>query len=272
MDHRWVARMVLLQRNSLRRCAVLLLFLLVGLGVSPRDSLGQGRPVDLELALLVDVSASVSDEEFRLQAGGLAAAMSSDRVLEAVANHLPNGLAVVVIQWANQESQGISVDWALLRSKGDLLAYAERVRRMPRLFDSGNTALSSALVTALREMRGNGFSGLRQVIDLSGDGRNNDGFRLSRAREEVLEAGVTINGLPILNELPFLDRYFRDYVIGGPGAFYVVADDYQDFGAAMTEKLWREILAQPITRRFRPQRSQGQSAASARAMASGAGP
>ncbi len=227
------------------------------------------RAVDLELVLLVDVSASVSDREFGLQAAGLSAALASAEVLDAIAAGSPNGIALAVIQWADQESQAVAVDWAHLRSDLDVLTYAARIAAMPRLFDSGNTAISSAIAVGLQELETNGFDGLRRVLDVSGDGRNNDGFRLGEARRRVLAAGVTINGLPILNELPFLDRYFRDYLIGGAGAFYIVADDYADFAEAMRQKLWREIRAVPITRA--PYLPQGQSAASAAASASGAG-
>ena len=227
------------------------------------------QPVALELVLLVDVSASVSDQEFGLQAAGLSAALSSPEVLEAIVTGSPGGIALAVIQWADQESQGMAVDWAHLRSDLDVLRYAARIGAMPRLFDSGSTAISSALAAGLQELETNRFDGLRRVLDVSGDGRNNDGFRLGEARRRVLAAGVTINGLPILNELPFLDRYFRDYLIGGAGAFYIVADDYSDFAEAMKQKLWREIRAVPVTRA--PYSPQGQSAESAAARASGAG-
>lgn len=206
------------------------------------------RQVDLELALMIDVSASVSDEEFALQVEGLAAALSSPEVLDAIAISARRGIAVAVMQWSNAENQRLAVDWTFLRDEASTLEMAARIQAMPRMIQGGHTAISNALAFGLQELEINRFEGLRRVIDLSGDGRNNDGFRLASTREEVLARGITINGLPILNELPFLDRYFRDYVIGGAGAFYVVAEDYPDFAYAMVRKLVREISASPISR------------------------
>ena len=95
-------------------------------------------------------------------------------------------------------------------------------------------------------------AGLRRVIDVSGDGRANDGLPLRAVREEVIEHGVTINGLAILNELPLLDRYFRERLIGGEGAFVMVAQDYADFAQAMAVKLVREIRAVPLSENVTP--------------------
>lgn len=206
-----------------------------------------GQTVDLELALLVDVSASVSDEEFRLQAGGLAMAFRSAEVLDAVRSSAHGGIAVSVIQWADQPNQRLSLEWRLVRGEIEALQLAADIDSMPRLIHGGHTALGNALVFALRQLESNRFAGLRRVIDLSGDGRTNDGRPLRAARDEVLEQGITINGLAILNELPLLDQYFRDHLIGGDGAFFTVAQDYDDFAEAMTHKLVREIRSVPLS-------------------------
>jgi hypothetical protein len=228
---------------------VIALALLFALALLPQRALCQGQRVaDLELALLVDVSASVSDAEFRLQARGFAAAFRSAPVAAALAASAPRGIAVMVGQWAGNGQQRRAVDWTLLRGEADLFAFAARIEVMPRLIQGGPTAISNALLFGLEEIEANGYSGYRRVIDLSGDGRNNDGYRLHSARETVLGREITINGLAILNELPLSGDYFRDYVIGGDGAFYIVADDYPDFAVAMTQKLWREIKAVPISR------------------------
>lgn len=211
-----------------------------------------GQGVDLELALLVDVSASVSDEEFRLQADGLAAALQEPQVLDAIRRLARRGVAVGVIQWANHASQRTAVDWTLLRGDADARRLAARIASMPRLDQRGHTALGSALTFALTELETNRFAGLRRVVDVSGDGRANDGVPLHAARAEVLARGVTVNGLAILNELPLLDRYFRDYLIGGEGAFVMVARDYGDFAAAMAHKLVREINAAPLAENRAP--------------------
>ena len=213
------------------------------------------RAVDLELALLVDVSSSVNDQEFRLQADGLAAAFRAPAVRDALARLARRGVAVSVIQWANHANQRTSVDWTLLRGDADTQGLAARIETMPRLHNRGHTAIGSAVDFALAELEANRFAGLRRVIDVSGDGRANDGAPLHAARDRALERGVTVNGLAILNELPHLDRYFRSYLIGGAGSFVMVARDYADFAAAMTRKLLREIDAAPLAGRRPPARS-----------------
>jgi hypothetical protein len=220
---------------------------LVALSV-PAQTQGS-RVVDLELALLVDVSASVSDEEFHLQANGLAAAFRNPEVLGAIRTSVKGGIAVSVIQWANRTNQRVSVEWTLLRDDADALGLAARIASMPRLIHGGHTALGSALAFGLQELESNRAAGIRRVIDVSGDGRANDGLPLRAVREQVIEHGVTINGLAILNELPLLDRYFRDRLIGGEGAFVMIAHDYTDFAQAMAVKLVREIRAVPLAKR-----------------------
>jgi hypothetical protein len=211
-----------------------------------------GEAVDLELALLVDVSASVNDNEYHLQVAGLATAFRSAAVLDAIRASAHRGIAVSVIQWANQANQRVSMDWTLVRSEADALRLAAGIASMPRLIHGGHTAISNALAFGMREIASNRFAGIRLVIDLSGDGRNNDGRPLRAVRKEVIEQGITINGLAILNELPLLDQYFRDHLIGGEGAFFMVAEDYPDFAQAMTEKLVREIGSMPISENEAP--------------------
>jgi len=226
---------------------VLLLALVLVARLAPAQAQGL-QAVDLELALLVDVSASVSDDEYRMQARGLAAAFRSADVHNAIRSSSRRGIAVSVIQWANYASQRVSVGWTLLRGEADALWIAARIASMPRQFDGGHTALGDALVFAMRELESNRFEGLRRVIDISGDGRNNDGHPLRAGREEVIRRGITINGLAILNELPLLDDYFRDHVVGGEGAFFMVAQDYPDFADAIVHKLVREVSAVPLSR------------------------
>ena len=210
------------------------------------------QAVDLELALLVDVSASVNDEEYRLQARGLATAFRSTAVLDAIRSSAHRGIAVSVIQWANEANQRVSVEWTLVRSEADALWLAARISSMPRLIHGGHTALGNALTFGMQELVSNRFAGLRRVIDLSGDGRTNDGRPLRAARTEVIKHGITINGLAILNELPLLDHYFRDHLIGGEGAFFMVAQDYADFAQAMIHKLEREIGSVPLSENDAP--------------------
>lgn len=216
------------------------------LGVLTPAEAQDGRAVDLELALLIDVSSSVNDDEFRLQADGLAAAFRDPAVRDALARLARRGVAVSVIQWASHGNQMTAVDWTLLRGDGHVQGLAARIEAMARLDNRGHTAIGSAIDFALTELDGNRFAGARRVIDVSGDGRANDGTPLRAAKERALDRDVTINGLAILEELPFLDRYFRKYLIGGAGSFVMVAENYADFAAAMARKLVREINASPL--------------------------
>jgi hypothetical protein len=243
-------RLGLWSRVSLRLWAFVLAVTLA----APSAGAQGGQAVDLELALLVDVSASVSDEEYHLQAAGIAASFRNPAVLEVIRSVARTGIAVSLIQWADGANQRIAIGWTHLRNESDALWLAARIESMPRLIHGGHTALGSALAFALQELESNDFVGLRRVIDLSGDGRTNDGRPLRSTRKEVIERGITINGLAILNELPLLDDYFRDYLIGGEGAFYMVAQDYSDFGQAMIEKLVREIGSAPLSHDVTPTR------------------
>lgn len=232
-------------KSAPRFCVLILAFLMV-IGLAPAH--GQGhQAVGLEIVLLVDVSASVNDEEFRLQVGGLATAFESTAVLDAIRALAPRGMAVCVVQWADHANQQKSIDWTVLHRDTDALWLAGRIASMPRLIHGGHTAIGDALAFALSELQSNRYSGLRRVIDVSGDGRANDGRPLRAVREEVLEHGITINALAILNELPLLGKYFRDQLIGGEGAFAMTARDYTDFARAMRQKLEREIGSVPVT-------------------------
>jgi hypothetical protein len=180
--------------------------------------------------LLVDVSASVNDEEYRLQTAGLASAFASPAVLAAIRSLAPRGMAVSVVQWADQAHQQRSVDWTVLMRDSDALWFAGQIATMPRHSRGDHTAIGDALAVGLNELQSNTYVGLRRVIDVSGDGRNNGGRRLGGIRDEVLKHGITINGLAILNEIPQLGQYFRNRLIG-----------------AMRNKLEREIGSVPLT-------------------------
>ncbi len=224
----------------------LLLALITGIGPAP--AYGQDRQtVGLELVLLVDVSASVNDEEYRLQTAGLASAFASPAVLAAIRSLAPRGMAVSVVQWADQAHQQRSVDWTVLMRDSDALWFAGQIATMPRHSRGDHTAIGDALAVGLNELQSNTYAGLRRVIDVSGDGRNNGGRRLGGIRDEVLKHGVTINGLAILNEIPQLGQYFRNRLIGGENAFVLTARDYTDFARAMSNKLEREIGSVPLT-------------------------
>lgn len=224
-------------------CALLLSALpgaLPGAGTRAQD----GQPVPLELVLAVDASSSVDEAEFALQMRGLAAAFREPAVIDAL--RVTGGAAVAVVQWSQAERQVLAVDWTLVHRGADALALAEAIGATPRLIEGGHTAAGSAIRFAARAFESNGFLGQRRVIDLSGDGRVNDGPFPAAIRDAAIAQGITINGLAILNEIPDLEDYYRAYLIGGAGAFVMTAVDYRDFARAIAAKLIREIRDQPL--------------------------
>ena len=221
--------------RSARRLAAAL-----ALACAPAAAPAQER-VELELALAVDVSSSVDDDEYFLQMYGLAQAFRHPDVLAAIRNSGAGGVAVALLQWADSSKRAVAVEWTAVHDNASAAAFANRVLAAPRMIVGGQTSISGAIRFAMREFETNGFDGARRAIDISGDGRANAGSPPERARRAAEAAGVTINALAIRNEEPFVASYFRNSVIAGPGAFLVVADDYDDFAAAMIEKLIREI-------------------------------
>ncbi len=217
---------------------------LLAAGGQPRAQ--QGRVVDLELVLAVDASSSVSDEEFDLQMKGLADAFRHEAVLAAIRATGDLGIAVTLIQWSDNLSQSTAVDWVRIDSAESAAAFGAAIERSPRFLVGGSTAIGGALKFALRQMERNGFQGRRKVIDLSGDGRTNQGPPPDAVRDQAVASGVTINALAILNEDLYVDRYYRRSVVGGTGAFVLTASDYVDFANSILLKLIREIAGAPI--------------------------
>ena len=235
---------------ALRSAGAALLFLGL-LAVQSRagaDEPPPDRPVDLELVLAVDVSASVDEAEYRLQTLGLAAAFRDPAVIAAISAAGDQGIAVTLVQWGVGLEQRQAVGWTHLRDPGSAAAFADAVLASPRLFVGNGTSISHALLYAAGLFEENGFAGRRRVIDLSGDGRNNSGPAPGAARDRVLARGITVNGLAIRDRDRGLGRYFAEHVIGGTASFVVVADDFSDFPRAIRRKLLREIQA-PLSRR-----------------------
>jgi hypothetical protein len=200
------------------------------------------EPVDIELALAVDVSISVDGAELALQRRGLSAAFRDPAIVDAIAGNAA-GVAVMVMIWAGTDQQLVAVDWQHLTDAASTLAFADGIDDAlavdPDL--QGKTALGNALYVALQSLDRNAYLGMRRKIDVSGDGRANEGFRPDRVRDYAVLSGVTVNGLAIINDEPYLEQYYRAHVIGGPGAFVMVAADYADFVRAIRRKLLREL-------------------------------
>lgn len=223
------------------------------MGVVPAAAFAQAaRVVDLELVLAVDSSSSVSTEEFDLQMQGLAAAFRDAIVVEAIQAGGDRGIAVTVVQWSDNRKQFVAVDWLHVHDAGSAETLASEIEKAPRFLIGGGTAIGGALEFAVRQFELNDFEGVRKVIDVSGDGRTNQGARPDQIRDAAVARGITINGLAILNEDAYVDRYYRYNVIGGTGAFVMTASDYSDFAAAMREKLVKEIAGVPIAALPRP--------------------
>ncbi|NQW11948.1 MAG: DUF1194 domain-containing protein [Alphaproteobacteria bacterium] len=206
--------------------------------------------VDLALVLALDSSASVDDREFALQRGGLADAFRDPEVAEAIAAGTLGRIAVAVMEWAGSEQQVLDIPWALIQDAASAQAMANRIDRLGRSIPAGATSIAGALSFGNQLLRVAPVEATRKVIDMSSDGRNNQGQKVEIVRRAVVAHGVTINGLVILNEHPTLNYYFEDRVIGGPAAFVEVANDYSDYARAIRRKLIREIRSLTVSERF----------------------
>ena len=201
----------------------------------------QAQPVDVAIVLAVDSSGSIDSREFALQREGYARALTDPRVLRAIAEGPRAAIALALFEWSGPTLNTLVVPWKRIASPADAEAVAAALRSAPRTIFGGGTAVGAAITTAASLFPGSGFEASRRVIDVSGDGANNRGPAAEPARDIAVAAGITINGLPIMGQEPFVDRYYRDSVIGGPDAFLIVAQDYDDFARAVLEKLFREL-------------------------------
>ncbi|XDA99500.1 DUF1194 domain-containing protein [Sulfitobacter sp. LCG007] len=212
----------------------------------------QAVEVDVELFLAVDVSRSMSASELEIQRQGYAAALVSDEVMSAIENGLTGRIAVTYVEWAGDTSHNVVVPWTLVGSIDDAVGIANTITAH---FNPGmrRTSISGVLDFATRDIRENDIDGLRRVIDISGDGPNNQGAPVLEAREAALAEGMIINGLPVMTSdalsevwgIPDLDDYYRNCVIGGPGAFVIPVLSWSQFAEAIKRKLVLEIAALP---------------------------
>ena len=197
--------------------------------------------VDLGLVLAVDASGSVDRHRFELQKQGYAAAFRNPRVLNAIRSGLNQSIAATMFQWTGPRLQVHVVPWTLIKDEASANAFAAAIETTPRELFGGGTSISGAIDYGRLLLLQIPFTPTRRVIDVSGDGSNNSGRSVTSARDEAARDGIGVNGLPILSIEPGLDGYYRDYVIGGPGAFMVPADSYETFADAILKKLITEI-------------------------------
>ncbi|WPZ35200.1 DUF1194 domain-containing protein [Thalassobaculum sp. OXR-137] len=205
------------------------------------------EPVDLELVLAVDSSASVDYTEFNLQLQGLTLAFEDEELANAIAAGPLGAIAVTLVEWSSAERQEVSIPWTVIRNADDARAFAAEISAAPRQVITGATSISASVLYSAAMFDANGFEGTRKVIDLSGDGYNNQGPALAVARDLVLERGITINAVAIENQVPGLGDYFEESLIGGFGAFMIRASDYEDYIGQIRRKLLREIQPVPIS-------------------------
>jgi len=201
----------------------------------------RAQAVDVELVLAIDSSSSVDIGEYYLQLAGYAAAFRHPDLLEAIRSGPHGGIAVALFEWSGPHKQAVNFPWRWLNDEASLSAFADELALAPRQVVGGETAVGAAIDFAIDLFADSPFVASRRVIDISGDGANNQGRSPDAARADALAEGITLNGLVILNEDPDLKSHYERHVIGGPGAFVVAARDYVDFADVILRKLIREI-------------------------------
>jgi hypothetical protein len=239
--------------RSVRICFALLA--LVATAVPSRAD----EPVDLLLVLAADVSRSVDHAKFQLQREGYAAAISDKRVLEAITSGRHRRIAVCFIEWSGVNAQQVVIDWTIISDENSARRFGDQLLELRRSF-AERTSISGAIDFSVKQIEGAPFSAGRRTIDISGDGTNNSGRDVVSARDDAVAKGITINGLAILSDRPLtwnpehtnppggLVSYFRNNVIGGPGAFVISAENFESFGQAIVKKLIAEIAEAPFNK------------------------
>jgi len=223
-------------------CASLIAFA----GASPAAPTGP-QQVDLKLVLATDVSGSIDNDELKLEREGTADAFLDPNVIKAIQGGALGRIAVAMIDFSSPEYDKVVIDWHIVHDAASATALAQTIRDLPRT-PGRRTSVSSALELGalLLEASDKDIVATRRVIDVSGDGPNNDGNPMTEVHEKTIGQNIVVNGLPIMDEnangyYPNLDKYYQACVAGGRGAFVVVVHSFKDFGAAMRRKLILEI-------------------------------
>ena len=213
--------------------------------------------VDLQLVLAIDASLSIDAEEAQLQRQGYIAALTDPKIVRAIRAGSTGQIAVFYFEWASEFYQRVVIDWTVIKDEASARAVADKIASSPYRGER-RTSISGAILYAAQQFD-KSYASERKVIDVSGDGRNNSGPPMEPARAEVLGRGIVINGLPILNDKPsfggyggfgpdpYLDRYYQESVVGGPGSFMIPAAGFASFGEAILSKLIREISGIPAS-------------------------
>ncbi len=208
--------------------------------------------IDVSLVMAVDVSRSIDEDEARLQREGYRVAVSDPVVVAAIRGGMIGAVGIAYVEWAGIEYQRTVIPWRRIATQADADAWGAELAAAPRASLSW-TSISGAIRHARQVMAECPWEATRKVIDVSGDGVNNSGPPADQQRDAAIADGITINGLPIINDRPTfgrlppvpLDDYYRENVIGGNGHFMIVAEDFESFGVAVKRKLIREIAGLP---------------------------
>lgn len=220
------------------------LFLLAAALLAATPHTVRADEVDVALVLALDVSLSVDEGEYQLQRDGIAEAFESPTLVAAVAGGTHHAIEVLVLEWSEPEREVIVIDWTRVSDAASARAFAAKVRASRRS-STGRTAVGSALLAAAAAFERLPDKAARRIIDVSGDGMANVGPPPAEVRDTLVAKGITINGLVILDEEPWVDQYYDMNVVGGAGAFLMQVEDYRSFAAAIRQKLLSELVALP---------------------------
>jgi hypothetical protein len=233
---------------ALVRCTLVL----AALVLMPTGFAVAAEQVDLLLVLSSDVSRSVDHPKFLLQREGYAAAISDPHVMDAIKSGPHQRIAVCFVEWSGFGAQKLVIDWTMIDGPAPARKFGDQLLELPRSF-ADRTSISGGIEFAAAQLERAPFQAARRTIDVSGDGTNNAGRDVKLARDETVGKGIVINGLVILSDRPVpwnaehtnppggLEKYYQDNVIGGPGAFVLVAENFNSFGRAIIKKMIAEI-------------------------------
>jgi hypothetical protein len=238
------------------RAGPILAALSMALGGFVAEPTSAQEPVDVQLVLAVDVSLSMSPQELEIQRHGYAAALTDNQVIEAIAGGAHGKIAVTYFEWAGSTSQRVIVPWTVVATRADAERVASQLTAAPSN-SARRTSISSAIDFGVDLFAETSFRGIKRVIDISGDGPNNQGPQVDLSRDAAVEQGIVINGLPLMTNGGFtsaydvddLDLYYTDCVIGGPGAFMIPVNDWEQFPEAIRRKLVLELASAGSGRR-----------------------
>jgi hypothetical protein len=239
----------------MRAIRALWALIVIGIALVPGAALA-GEPVDLLLVLAADVSRSIDATKFNLQRNGYAAAISDPRVLDIIRSGHNGRIGLMFVEWSGIGAQKVVIDWTMIGDADSAKDFGDRLVEAPRSF-ADRTSISGGIEFAMAQLARAPYDSARRTIDISGDGTNNAGRDVMALRDEAVGKGITVNGLVILSENLLswnpdhtnppggLANYYRNNVIGGPGAFVTVAENFNSFGQAIIGKMLAEVAQAP---------------------------